>query len=61
MTEDEDFLGWEENKPSQYRRKVRKCARCGAQPYPVHLLLDTRKGREVLLLQCECGERRWED
>jgi hypothetical protein len=61
MTGDQDFLGWEENKPSQNPRKVRKCARCGAQPYPVHLLLDTCKGKEVLLLQCECGERMWED
>jgi hypothetical protein len=61
MTEGEHFLGWQEDKPSPNPRKVRKCARCGAQPYPVHLLLDTRKGKEVLLLRCECGERMWED
>ena len=42
-------------------REERKCARCGAQSWLAHVLLDSRKGVAVRVFECRCGERIWKE
>ena len=35
-------------------REERKCARCGAQSWLAHVLLDSRKGVAVRIFECRC-------
>jgi len=35
------------------------CWRCGAQTQLVRSILDTAKGRRVLIYKCTCGEQSW--
>ena len=42
-------------------REERKCARCGAQSWLAHVLLDSRKGVAVHVFECRCSERIWEE
>ena len=40
--------------------EVPRC-RCGAQPRLVRKMLDPRKGRTILMFECECGEHTWDE
>ena len=37
------------------------CSRCGAIPTLVKTLLDSRKGRSILIMRCQCGNETWRE
>jgi hypothetical protein len=37
------------------------CSRCGAMPTLVKTLLDSRKGKSVMILKCKCGNETWRE
>jgi len=37
------------------------CNRCGATPTAVQTLLDSRKGRTVKIMRCQCGRETWRE
>ena len=37
------------------------CSRCGAIPTLVKTLLDSRKGRSILIMRCHCGNETWRE
>jgi formate dehydrogenase maturation protein FdhE len=39
----------------------RRCPVCAAVPRLAQTILDIRNGKTVRLLQCQCGERIWDD
>jgi hypothetical protein len=37
------------------------CSRCGAIPTLVKTLLDSRKGKSILIMKCSCGNETWQE
>jgi hypothetical protein len=37
------------------------CRLCGEQPKFVYSMLDSRKGHNIRIFKCECGEQTWTD
>ena len=46
---------------AQDDRRDLKCTRCGERAKLVARMFDPKKGREVRLYRCRCGELLWED
>jgi hypothetical protein len=40
---------------------IAACSRCGAMPTVVQTLLDSRKGRSVKIMRCQCGRETWRE
>ena len=40
---------------------IAACSRCGATPTAVQTLLDSRKGRSVKIMRCQCGKETWRE
>jgi len=40
---------------------IAACSRCGATPTAVQTLLDSRKGRTVNFMRCQCGRETWRE
>jgi hypothetical protein len=40
---------------------IAACSRCGATPTAVQTLLDSRKGRTVKFMRCQCGRETWRE
>jgi hypothetical protein len=47
--------------PQRTQDRQRHCPVCAAVPRLAQTMLDSRKGSTVRLLQCQCGERIWDD
>jgi hypothetical protein len=51
----------EQLSPQRMQDRHRHCPICAAVPRLAQTMLDSRKGKMVSLLQCQCGERIWDD
>jgi len=43
------------------RQKCRDCCRCGEKAQLAIKVFDPRKGREIRVFKCRCGELIWDD
>jgi len=37
----------------------RRCGKCGKEPKFVSAILDSAKGRNIRMYECQCGDRTW--
>ena len=40
-------------------KEASHCVRCGEEPKLVGTMLDSRKGRTIRMIRCQCGEQTW--
>jgi len=37
----------------------RHCSKCGKEPKLIGAILDSAKGRNIRMYECQCGDRTW--